>query len=60
MTIKHTFMLSFLVAGNMIGAGILAMPINAGISGFWPSMLMMAFFFYKYVFFRYCFSKRGK
>ena len=44
MTSKHIFMLSFLVTGNMIGAGILAMPISAGIAGFWPSMLMMLFF----------------
>ena len=44
MSVKHIFMLAFLVAGNMIGAGILAMPISAGIAGFWPSMLMMAFF----------------
>ena len=44
MTTKHILMLAFLVAGNMIGAGILAMPISAGIAGFWPSMLMMVFF----------------
>ena len=44
MSIKDIIMLSFLVAGNMIGAGILAMPISAGIAGFWPSMLMMLFF----------------
>jgi len=44
MTNKHIFLLSFLVAGNMIGAGILAMPITAGIAGFWPSIFMMVFF----------------
>ncbi len=37
-------MLALLVAGTMIGAGILAMPISAGIAGFWPSMLMMVVF----------------
>ncbi|MEA1892349.1 MAG: aromatic amino acid transport family protein [Campylobacterota bacterium] len=41
---KQVFMLALLVAGSMIGAGILAMPITAGIAGFWPSMLMMLFF----------------
>jgi len=44
MPIKQIFMLSFLVSGNMIGAGILAMPISAGIAGFWPSFFMMLFF----------------
>ncbi|MEA1893028.1 MAG: aromatic amino acid transport family protein [Campylobacterota bacterium] len=44
MTNKHIFMLALLVAGGMIGAGILAMPIGAGIAGFWPSIVMMMFF----------------
>ncbi len=41
---KQIVMLALLVAGTMIGAGILAMPISAGIAGFWPSMLMMVVF----------------
>lgn len=30
--------LAFLVTGNLIGAGILALPINTGLAGFIPSM----------------------
>lgn len=44
MTFKKTFVLAFLSAGTMIGAGVLAMPIAAGIAGFWPSMFMLVFF----------------
>ena len=30
-----------LIAGNLVGAGILGLPINTGLAGFWPSMLAM-------------------
>lgn len=30
-----------LVAGNLVGAGILGLPINTGLSGLWPSLLAM-------------------
>lgn len=33
---------SFLVLGNLIGAGILALPINTGLAGLWPSLAGMA------------------
>lgn len=33
----------FLVAGTCIGGGMLALPVATGISGFFPSTLMMAF-----------------
>lgn len=41
---NQVLMLSLLVTGNLIGAGILAMPITTGISGLFPSMLMMILF----------------
>ena len=31
--------IGFLIVGNLIGAGILALPINTGLSGFIPSLL---------------------
>ncbi len=31
--------MSFLVTGNVLGVGILALPIKTGLSGFWPTML---------------------
>ncbi|MEA1920374.1 MAG: aromatic amino acid transport family protein [Campylobacterota bacterium] len=37
-------MLALLVTGNMIGAGILGMPITTGIAGLWPSLLIMLLF----------------
>ena len=37
-------MIALLVTGNLIGAGILGMPITTGIAGFWPSMTMMVLF----------------
>ncbi|HBA82779.1 MAG TPA: tryptophan/tyrosine permease [Verrucomicrobia bacterium] len=30
---------AFLITGNLIGAGILALPVNTGLSGFVPSMI---------------------
>jgi tyrosine-specific transport protein len=30
---------AFLITGNLIGAGILALPVNTGLSGFLPSMV---------------------
>ena len=41
---KHILMIALLVTGNLIGAGILGMPITTGIAGFWPSMSMMVLF----------------
>ena len=41
---KHILMIALLVTGNLIGAGILGMPITTGIAGFWPSMTMMVLF----------------
>jgi tyrosine-specific transport protein len=32
---------SLLLAGNMTGAGILALPINAGLSGFFPTLAIL-------------------
>lgn len=31
--------IGFLIVGNLIGAGILALPINTGLAGFFPSLL---------------------
>ncbi|MCP3944629.1 MAG: hypothetical protein GY710_24560 [Desulfobacteraceae bacterium] len=36
-----TFGVSLLVVANLIGAGILGIPILAGIAGFWPSLILM-------------------
>lgn len=33
-----------LVTGNLIGAGILALPINLGLAGMWPSLVAMVFY----------------
>ncbi|MEA1916985.1 MAG: aromatic amino acid transport family protein [Campylobacterota bacterium] len=44
MTNRYILMLTLLVTGNLIGAGILGMPITTGLAGFWPSMLMMVLF----------------
>ncbi len=30
-----------LIAGNLVGAGILGLPINTGLAGLWPSILAM-------------------
>lgn len=30
-----------LIAGNLVGAGILGLPINTGLAGLWPSLLAM-------------------
>jgi len=41
---KHYFFLlsfAFLITGNLVGAGILALPINTGLSGFFPSLVIM-------------------
>lgn len=32
---------SALIAGNLVGAGILGLPINTGLAGLWPSILAM-------------------
>jgi len=34
----------FLIVGNLIGAGILALPVNTGLAGMLPSLLGMALF----------------
>jgi len=39
--IKKAFLIVCLIVGNMIGAGILALPINTGLSGFIPSLVGM-------------------
>jgi tyrosine-specific transport protein len=31
--------MSFVITGNLIGAGILALPVQTGLAGFWPSVL---------------------
>lgn len=36
--------MALLITGNMVGAGILAMPIVAGIAGFYPSLLAIFLF----------------
>ncbi len=46
--------IAFLVTGNLIGAGILGLPINTGLTGFIPSLVIMlivaaAMFFSAYV-----------
>ncbi len=30
-----------LIVGNLIGAGILGLPVNTGLAGLWPSMLAL-------------------
>ncbi len=37
-----TIAASALIAGNLVGAGILGLPINTGLAGLWPSLLAMA------------------
>lgn len=51
---KQITTIAFLVTGNLIGAGILGLPINTGLAGFIPSLLIMivvafAMFFSAYV-----------
>jgi len=43
MSTKSTLLIALLITGNMIGAGILAMPIVAGIAGFFPSLIAIFF-----------------
>ncbi|MCK9490621.1 MAG: hypothetical protein M0Q24_00915 [Sulfurimonas sp.] len=43
MSKKTIFFIALLITGNMVGAGILAMPIVAGIAGFYPSLMAMFF-----------------
>ena len=50
-------MIALLVTGNLIGAGILGMPITTGIAGFWPSMTMMVLFSIGMFFFGVCTCK---
>jgi len=38
---KKVFLIVCLIVGNMIGAGILALPINTGLSGFLLSLVGM-------------------
>ena len=33
---------TFLITGNLVGAGILALPVKTGLGGFVPSLLGMA------------------
>jgi tyrosine-specific transport protein len=35
---------AFLITGNLIGAGILGLPVNTGLDGFFPSLLVMLIF----------------
>lgn len=44
MSKKTIFFMALLITGNMVGAGILAMPIVAGIAGFYPSLLAIFLF----------------
>jgi tyrosine-specific transport protein len=44
MSNKTIFFMALLITGNMVGAGILAMPIVAGIAGFYPSLLAIFLF----------------
>jgi len=44
MSNKTIFLMALLITGNMVGAGILAMPIVAGIAGFYPSLLAIFLF----------------
>jgi tyrosine-specific transport protein len=53
-TVSLVFSIALLVSGNLIGAGILGIPISAGLDGFGPSILAMivygsAMFFTAYV-----------
>ena len=53
-TTSLIFSIALLVSGNLIGAGILGIPISAGLDGFIPSILAMlvfgsAMFFTAYV-----------
>ena len=41
---------TFLIAGTMIGAGMLGIPLVTGVSGFWPGILVTAIVW----FFMYC------
>ena len=41
---KTVFLMLCLIVGNLIGAGILALPINAGFCGFVPSLIAMLIF----------------
>ena len=43
MSKKTIFFMALLISGNMIGAGILAVPIVAGFAGFYPSLFAMFF-----------------
>ena len=36
---KPIFTLSLLVTGNVLGVGVLALPIKAGLGGFWPAVV---------------------
>jgi len=40
-TLGITVAAAALVAGNLVGAGILGLPINTGLAGLWPSLLAM-------------------
>jgi len=40
-TLAHTLTVAFLIAGNLVGAGILALPIKTGLAGFIPSVIAM-------------------
>jgi tyrosine-specific transport protein len=35
---------ALLVVGNLVGAGVLALPVNTGLSGFLPSLILMLVF----------------
>lgn len=38
---SHIITIAFLITGNLIGAGILALPIKTGLAGFVPSIIAM-------------------
>ena len=53
-TVSLVFSIALLVSGNLIGAGILGIPISAGLDGFIPSIIAMvvycgAMFFTAYI-----------
>ncbi|HOO63129.1 MAG TPA: aromatic amino acid transport family protein [Synergistaceae bacterium] len=40
----HIIAISFLISGNLLGAGILALPVNTGFAGFFPALAAMIVF----------------
>ena len=42
--VLYVVTIAFLITGNLVGAGILGLPVNTGIDGFFPSLLAMLVF----------------